>query len=145
VFPCKNKAGKISSCRGAYVGPGGKRRYVSGKPKVDARRNFRKARGDAERGLVSDGGNVRLSEYLTRWLNDSVKGSVKLITHQSYEMLVNKHVVPALAISGSRSSRPRTCKGSTARSWTRASPDARFSTFMSSCIGRSSRRSGGGL
>ena len=63
---------------------------------MDARRNFRKARGDAERGLVSDGGNVRLSEYLTRWLNDSVKGSVKLITHQSYEMLVNKHVVPAL-------------------------------------------------
>jgi integrase len=96
VFPCKNKVGKISSCRGAYVGPDGKRRYVSGKPKVDARRNFRKARGDAERGLVSDGGNVRLSEYLTRWLNDSVKGSVKLITHQSYEMLVNKHVVPAL-------------------------------------------------
>jgi integrase len=96
VFPCKNKVGKISSCRGAYVGPDGKRRYVSSKPKVDARRNFRKARGDAERGLVSDGGNVRLSEYLTRWLNDSVKGSVKLITHQSYEMLVNKHVVPAL-------------------------------------------------
>ena len=89
MFPCKNKVGKISSCRGAYVGPDGKRRYVSGKPKVDAaRRNFRKARGDAERGLVSDGGNVRLSEYLTRWLNDSVKGSVKLITHQSYDMLV---------------------------------------------------------
>ena len=63
---------------------------------MDARRNFRKARGDAERGLVSDGGNVALSEFLKRWLNESVRGSVKPITHQSYEMLVDKHVVPAL-------------------------------------------------
>src|SRR5215207_1995380 len=96
VFPRKNKAGKITSYRGAYVGPDGKRRYVSGKTKEEARRNLRRAKGDAERGLVSDGGNVALSEYLERWLNESVRGSVKPVTHQSYEMLVGKHVVPAL-------------------------------------------------
>ena len=96
VFPRKNKAGQVTSYRGAYVGPDGKRRYVSGKTKEDARRNLRRARGDAERGLVSDGGHVALSEYLARWLNDSVRGSVKPITHQSYEMLVNKHVIPAV-------------------------------------------------
>ena len=28
VFPRKNKGGKITSYRGAYVGPDGKRRYV---------------------------------------------------------------------------------------------------------------------
>ena len=100
VFPRKNKAGKITSYRGAYVGPDGKRRYVSGKNKEGARRKLRKARGDAERGFVSDGGNVELSEYLDRWLNDSVRGSVKPITHQSYRMLVNKHVVPALGNVG---------------------------------------------
>jgi integrase len=96
VFPRKNKAGKITSYRGAYVGPDGKRRYVSGKNKEEARAKLRKARGDAERGLVSDGGDVALSDYLDRWLNDSVRGSVKPITHQSYEMLVNKHVVTVL-------------------------------------------------
>jgi integrase len=96
VFSRKNKSGKITSYRGAYVGPDGKRRYVSGKTKEDARRNLRKARGDAERGLVSDGGNVTLSEYLARWLNESVRGSVKPVTHQSYKMLVDKHVVSAL-------------------------------------------------
>jgi integrase len=96
VFPRKNKTGKITSYRGAYVGPDGKRRYVSGKTKEVARNKLRQARGDAERGLVSDGGNVKLSEYLTRWLNESVRGSVKPITHQSYEMLVDKHMVPAL-------------------------------------------------
>ena len=96
VFPRKNKVGQITSYRGAYVGPDGRRRYVSGKNKGDARRNLRKARGDAERGLVTNGDNVRLSDYLARWLNDSVRGSVKPITHQSYEMLVDKHFVPAL-------------------------------------------------
>jgi len=96
VFPRKNKAGKITSYRGAYVGPDGKRRYVSGKTKEEARRNLRRARGDAERGLVSDGGNVALSEFLKRWLNESVRGSVKPITHQSYEMLVDKHIIPTL-------------------------------------------------
>ena len=100
VFPRKNKAGKITSYRGAYVGPDGKRRYVSGKNKVEARAKLRKARGDAERGLVSDGGNVKLSDYLDRWLNDSVRGSVKPVTHDSYKMLVNKHVVPALGNVG---------------------------------------------
>src|SRR5215217_1239123 len=96
VFPRKNKVGKITSYRGAYVGPDGKRRYVSGKNKEEARTKLRKARGDAERGLVSDGGNVALSDYLDRWLNESVRGSVKPVTHQSYEMLVNKHVVTVL-------------------------------------------------
>jgi integrase len=96
VFPRKNAAGQITSYRGAYVGPDGKRRYVSGKNKEETRANLRRAKGDAERGVVSDGGNVALSDYLARWLNDSVKGSVKPITHKSYAMLVNKHVVPAL-------------------------------------------------
>jgi integrase len=96
IWPRRNKAGQITSYRGAYYGPDGKRRYVSGKTKEDARRKLRKARGDADRGLVSDGGNVKLSAYLKRWLNDSVRGSVKPITHESYAMLVNKHVVPAM-------------------------------------------------
>src|ERR687884_80780 len=56
------------------------------------RTNRKHPRGDAERGLVSDGGNVAISEYLQRWLNESVRGSVKPVTHDSYKMLVNKHV-----------------------------------------------------
>jgi integrase len=96
IWPRSNKARQITSYRGAYYGPDGKRRYVSGKTKEDTRRKPRKARGDADRGIVADGGNVKLSAYLARWLNDSVRGSVKPITYESYEMLVNKHVRPAL-------------------------------------------------
>lgn len=96
MFPRKNAAGKITSYRGAYFGPDGRRRYVSGKTKEEARKALREARAGADAGLVFDAGNLKLSGYLRRWLNDSVRGSVAPITHESYERLVNKHVVPAL-------------------------------------------------
>lgn len=51
VFPRKNKAGKITSYRGAYVGPDGKRRYVSGKTKTEAREALAAARADAAGGV----------------------------------------------------------------------------------------------
>jgi integrase len=69
---------------------------VSGKTKEDARKKKRQAMADADRGLVFDAGTLTVEEYLKRWLNDSVRGSVKPITHDSYEMLVTKHVIPAI-------------------------------------------------
>ena len=96
VFPRKNKAGKITSYRGAYVGPDGKRRYVSGKNKAEARAKLRKARGDAERGLVFDADNLKVGEYLDRWLADSVSDTVKATTFERYEQIARLHLKPAL-------------------------------------------------
>ncbi len=96
VFPRKNKAGKITSYRGAYVGPDGKRRYVSGKTKEEARRNLRKARGDAEHGLVFDADNLKVGEYLDCWLSDSVSDTVKATTFERYEQIARLHLKPAL-------------------------------------------------
>jgi integrase len=66
VFPRKNKAGMITSYRGAYFGPDGKRRYVSGKTKEEARRKLREARADAACGVVFDAGKLTVGEYLER-------------------------------------------------------------------------------
>src|ERR687897_78831 len=96
VFPRKNEAGKITSYRGAYVGPDGKRRYVSGKTKEEARKALRQARGDAERGLVFDADNLKLGEHLDRWLSDSVSDTVKATTFERYEQIVRLHLKPAL-------------------------------------------------
>jgi integrase len=96
VFPRKNKAGKITSYRGAYVGPDGKRRYVSGKTKEEARKKLRQARGDAERGLVFDTDNLKVGEYLDRWLSDSVRDTVKATTFERYEQIARLHLKPAL-------------------------------------------------
>ena len=95
VFPRKNKAGKITSYRGAYVGPDGKRRYVSGKNKEEARKALREARAHADQGLVFDAESLKVGEYLDRWLSDSVQDTVRQRTFERYESIVRVHIKPA--------------------------------------------------
>ena len=96
VFPRKNNAGKITSYRGAYVGPDGKRRYVSGKTKEVARRALREARANSDQGLLFDADNLKVGEYLDRWLADSVSDTVKATTFERYEQITRLHLKPAL-------------------------------------------------
>src|SRR5215212_8606200 len=96
VFPRKNKAGKITSYRGAYFGPDGKRRYVSGKTKEEARKALREARSNADAGLVFDAGKLTVEEYLARWLADSVKDTVRQRTYERYESIFRVHIKPVI-------------------------------------------------
>src|SRR5215213_6471796 len=76
VWPRKNKQGKITSYRGSYVGLDGKRHYVSGKTKEEARRNKRKAEAAAAGGVAFDAGKLTVGEYLERWLSDCLQSLV---------------------------------------------------------------------
>ncbi len=96
VFPRKNKEGRITSYRGAYVGPDGRRRYVSGRTKEEARKALREARAGADAGLVFDAGKLALSTYLDRWLADSVKDTVRQRTYERYESIVRVHIKPSI-------------------------------------------------
>ena len=96
VYPRKNKQGKTIGYRGSYFAPDGKRRYVSAKRKGDAERALRQAMTDADRGFVFDGGTLTLENYLTRWLTDSVKDTVRRSTFVQYKSVVNRHLIPAL-------------------------------------------------
>ena len=96
VYPRKNGAGKVIGYRGSYFAPDGKRRYVSAKRKGDAERALRQAMTDADRGFVFEAGTLTLEDYLTRWLRDSVKDTVRRSTFAQYESVVNNHIVPAL-------------------------------------------------
>ncbi len=96
VFPRKNKAGQITSYRGAYFGPDGKRRYVSGKNKEEARKALREARANSDAGLVFDAGKLTLGDYLDRWLKDSVRDTVRQRTHERYESIVRVHIKPSI-------------------------------------------------
>src|SRR5215204_877138 len=51
---------------------------------------------DADRGFVFDGGTLSLEDYLTRWLRDSVKDTVRRSTFVQYVSVVNRHLIPAL-------------------------------------------------
>ena len=96
VYPRKNKEGKVIGFRGSYFAPDGKRRYVSAKKKGDAERAMRRAMTDADRSLVFEAGTLNLQDYLTRWLEDSVKDTVRRSTFAQYQSVVNCHIIPAL-------------------------------------------------
>jgi integrase len=128
VFPRKNKAGKITSYRGAYFGPDGKRRYVSGTTKEEARRALREARANTDQGLLFDADNLKVGEYLDRWLADSVSDTVKATTFERYEQITRLHLKPALGRVKLKALTPAHVPESTGRRWRRDLQPARYAT-----------------
>jgi integrase len=96
VYPRRNKEGKITGYRGSYFTADGRRRYVSAKTKTEARQVLRQAMADADRGLIFDADNLKVGEYLDRWLSDSVSDTVKATTFERYEQITRLHLKPAL-------------------------------------------------
>jgi integrase len=79
-----------------HTAKGPKRRHIYGRTRQEVATKLAKAMTDRDGGIELDPSSVPVNEYLQRWLNDSVKGSVRPITFESYERLVRVHVVPAL-------------------------------------------------
>lgn len=75
---------------------GRKRKVIYAKSHEEARKKLAEAIAKRDKGLVYDSGNVTLEEYLGRWLEDSVRGSVKVTTHAGYERVARLHVCPTL-------------------------------------------------
>jgi integrase len=92
----RRKDGRWEARYTADTGTGPKRKVLYGKTRAEVAEKLTKAMADRDGGLVFDTNNQTVGEYLARWLNDSVRGSVKPITFESYERLVRVHIVPAL-------------------------------------------------
>ena len=75
---------------------GRKRKVIYAKSQAEARRKLTEAIADRDRGLTYDSKGITLEEYIARRLEDSVRGSVKINTYQSYASLVRMHVCPTL-------------------------------------------------
>jgi integrase len=91
--------GKKVGYRGSYwvhTAEGPKRRYVSGKTRDEVHDKLIEALGNRAQRLVFDAGNLTAGEYLTRWLKDSVKGTVRQSTFEVHRHMVEPHIVPAL-------------------------------------------------
>ena len=98
VWPRKNKEGKVIGYRGSYwahTANGRKRHYVSGKTKGETRAALNKAKADADRGRVFDSQDLRLGDYLDKWLLN-IKDTVRQRTWERYEQIVRVHLKPAL-------------------------------------------------
>ena len=75
---------------------GKKRKTVYGKTREEAHEKLVEALSNRNKGLVFEGENQTLSAYMDRWLNGSVKGSVKPSTYESYERMIRNHIKPML-------------------------------------------------
>jgi integrase len=60
-----------------WTAEGRKRRSVSGKTRAEVSRKLTEAMADRDGGLLYDAGKLTISEYLDRWLADSVRAPSK--------------------------------------------------------------------
>jgi integrase len=93
------RGGKKIGYRGAYTvytSSGPKRRYVTGKTRDEVHDKLIEAMGNRAQGLHFDAGTLTVGEYVTRWLNDSVRGTVRPSTFEVHRHMIEPHIVPTL-------------------------------------------------
>ena len=75
---------------------GSKRKTLYGKTRREVDEKLTKAKADRDGGLLFDADNMKLGEYLGRWLTDSVRDTVRPTTFERYEQMVRLHIRPVL-------------------------------------------------
>jgi integrase len=75
---------------------GPKRKTLYGKTRREVDEKLTKAKADRDGGLVFDVDNLTVGDYLDRWVNDSVRGTVRQRTWERYEQIVRVHLKPGL-------------------------------------------------
>lgn len=92
----RRKSGGWTAQYAVYTPEGRKRRTLYGKTRKNVATKLSRALADREGGLVFDGGNLTVGEYLDRWLAECVKGPVRESTFERYEYAIRPHIKPAL-------------------------------------------------
>ena len=115
-----NGAGSITRRKsdGLYMGrytvqtdTGPKRKTIYRKGYEECRKALTKAMADADTGMVYDDAGLTLAAFMARWLEDSVRGSVKKTSYQSYERLNRNHIAPAIGNVKLKSLKPAHLQG----------------------------------
>jgi integrase len=75
---------------------GRKRKVIYAKSHEEARKKLAQAIAERDKGIVYDSEGLTVEKYLGRWLEDSVRGSVKITTYAGHERIVWLHVRPTL-------------------------------------------------
>lgn len=72
------------------------RRWVYGETREDAAKKLRAVILDHEHGTLLAPGRETVSQFLTRWLEDSAKSKLRPRTYASYAQVVRLHIEPTL-------------------------------------------------
>jgi integrase len=73
---------------------GPKRKTIYGRKYKEVKRKRDLAVGDAAKGIYFDDENMTVSEYMTRWLEDSAKGDLGFRTYHNYKLQIRQHISP---------------------------------------------------
>lgn len=92
----KRKDGRWEAQYTVDTPSGIKRRSVYARTKAEVVAKLKKAIAEADRGINFEAENLALAEYLERWLEDSVKGSVWHTTCRDYRGHVRNHIAPEI-------------------------------------------------
>jgi len=74
---------------------GDKRRYIYGKTRKDVAARLNKAIAERDSGIVYDSENLKLADYLDRWL-DSIEDTLRERTWQRHEEITRLHLKPTI-------------------------------------------------
>jgi integrase len=75
---------------------GPKRKTLYGKEREEVAEKLIEALSNRNKGLVFEADNLKLDEYLGRWLTDCVRDTVRPTTFERYEQMVRLHIGPVL-------------------------------------------------
>ena len=92
----RRKSGGWCAQYTVYSAKGRKRKTLYGKTRQEVAAKLATALSNREGGLTFDAGNLTLGDYLDRWLNDSVRDTVRQRTWERYEQIARVHIKPAL-------------------------------------------------
>jgi integrase len=92
----RRKDGLFQGMYTALTPSGPKRKYIYGRKYKDVEKKLAEAMGDAARGLTYDAGTITVGEYLSGWLANSVRDTVRQRTYERYESIVRVHLIPSI-------------------------------------------------
>jgi integrase len=92
----RRKSGGWCAQYTVYSAKGRKRKTLYGKTRQEVAAKLATALSNRKGGLTFDAGNLTLGDYLDRWLNDSVRDTVRQRTWERYEQIARVHIKPAL-------------------------------------------------
>ena len=92
----KRKDGLFQGMYTAQTQDGPKRKYIYGRRYGEVKKKLAEAMGDSARGIFYNDEGMVVGEYLERFLEDAVRGSVRESTYSRDKSLVKNHVKPTL-------------------------------------------------
>ena len=96
VYQRKDGKWAGEACVGLRPDGGRDRRFVYADTREEAQAALRKLLVERDKGILADPGRQTVGQFLTSWLKDVVKPSLRPQTYRSYAGVVNKHINPAL-------------------------------------------------